>query len=106
MRTYCPNLFPFEARNDRLPYQIIESQKYQDSCAKKQEITDAILTGKSFNTEKKSDGEKRPKVLKEVFLANRTKFHSAATKEELTTTINEDELDTEDGHRVIQAIIR
>jgi hypothetical protein len=52
--------------------------------------------------------ETETRIEKEVYLANKRKYHASATKEELQRQLSLDsqEVDSEDAHRIIQARIR
>lgn len=56
--------------------------------------------------DRNSSVPKKVPRLKEVYLVSKAKFHSVATEKELNLNMDADLLDSEDGHRIIQAKIR
>ena len=107
LRSNCNNIFPFTQVEDRLPEHIQDALRYADSLEKKKRVLEG---GASHKQEGEGNhdlpGAKKAKRLKEVYVVNKIKYHSTATADELSSEVDPNELDTEDGHRIIQAIIR
>lgn len=106
MRSQCGKLFPFTPGLDRLPLHLQDGLRYADSLMKKQSILDGISRVKRVGEDRASTAPKKVMRLKEVYLVSKAKFHSVATPEELSADMEPHILDSEDGHRIVQAKIR
>lgn len=95
------HLFP--GNDDKLALQLIHNLRYADSLTYKQKIEEGI--GKR-RAEGQATAQQKKMRQKDVYLVDKDKFYSAATADELARDIAEAELDTEDGHRIVQAKIR
>jgi hypothetical protein len=105
LRNHCGNLFPFTPVTDSLPVKIQDGLRYAESLAKKASIQEGIRRAKEGGEDQDLPAAKKKK-LKEVYLVSKKKFHSVATQAELSSELDPGLLDTEDGHRIIQAKIR
>jgi hypothetical protein len=106
LRSECGNLFPFTPGLDRLPLHLQDGLRYADAVVKKQSIQEGISQAKRVGEDRNSSVPKKVPRLKEVYLVSKAKFHSVATENELNLNMDADFLDSEDGHRIIQAKIR
>jgi hypothetical protein len=106
LRSECGKLFPFSPGLDRLPLHLQDGLRYADAVVKKQSIQEGISQAKRVGEDRNSSVPKKVPRLKEVYLVSKAKFHSVATEKELNLNMDADLLDSEDGHRIIQAKIR
>ncbi len=106
LRSQCGKLFPFSPGLDRLPLHLQDGLRYADTLVKKQSIQEGIGRAKRAGEDRDSSVPKRVKRLKEVYLVSKVKFHSVATEAELNADMEPHLLDSEDGHRIVQAKIR
>ncbi len=104
LRQYCINIFPNKPGDDPLPRRVSDKVRYVRAEIEKKRIRSGIhAAGGSGDIEPPS---KKVKRVKEVYLVNKTKYHSTATQEELAGDLEEELTNTEDGHRILQAKIR
>jgi hypothetical protein len=92
--------------NDRLPYHIRDGVRYLADQNHKTKILDGIKEKKRTSPSDPEVPKKRGKKLKEFYLVNPKKFAATASEEELAHDLSEDDLGTDDVHRIIQCKIR
>jgi hypothetical protein len=98
----------FFTGNDRLPYHIRDGVCYVADKARRQDLQEMIQKEKkrardaTSNEPKKTKGKKVP----EMYLVNSKKAASEATEEEMSRDLTEDDLGTDDAHRILQCKIR
>jgi hypothetical protein len=92
--------------NDRLPYHIRDGVRYLADQGLKKKIEDGIKEKKRAAPGDPELTKKKGKKLKEFYLVNSKKFAATASEEELARDLGEDDLGTDDVHRIIQCKIR
>jgi hypothetical protein len=89
--------------NDRLPYRIRDGVRYAGESKRGKKILDQV---KKRAPSQEDDRRKTAKKQKAAYMVNAKKFASTATEEEMSQEMGEEELGTEDAHRILQCKIR
>jgi hypothetical protein len=90
--------------NDRLPFRIRDGVRYMAEKRRGKKILEGIEKKRSSEiADARAGGAKKQKAM---YMVDPKKFASTATEEEMARELTEDDLGTEETHRILQCKIR
>jgi hypothetical protein len=98
-------MFTFGLVEDRLPNRIRDGVRYVAEKRHGKKIREGILKKRAADKDK-DEAVRAAKKAKATYMVDPKKFASTATEDELAQELTEEDLGTEDIHRILQCKIR